>query len=180
MNYPTSDRACGRSPSSHADERQGTHHLCWNVVETEQALEESLTQVLNFLNPIINTTLNDAALAHVMLMKNLFVDPLSRHEFSVLACALYQELRTGGDGFNYGNIIELTDHFQGRPMNTTMIYKTVVALQEKGLIAGIGKDKSSRGRVADHFVVTSNGRASFRLATSNALHLRSSRESVAA
>jgi DNA-binding MarR family transcriptional regulator len=169
MHSLMSHRTCGPPAEDEND---------WNA--KSQSLDESLSAVMDLIKPIISSTLHDAALAHVMLENDLFVEPLTWHEFTVLACALYQEKRTIGEGFDYGSVVELTDRFRGKPMNTTMIYKTVVALQERGLVASIGKERSARGRVADHFVVTANGRAAFRLATSNALFLKSSRDSVAA
>ena len=175
-NFLVQRRSCSR-PSENGD--TGADSLRRQDGNSE-CLERSLSDVMVLINPIITSTVNDSALVEAMLADDLYGEPLSKHEFTVLACALYNELRTVGAGFDYGKVVELTDRFRGRPMNTTMIYKTVVALETRGLIASIGKDKSARGRAADHFVVTNNGRAAFRLATSNALFLKCSRESVAA
>lgn len=149
------------------------------VTVIEALLSQSLCEVMKLINPILDSTLEDAAIAQVMLTKGLYVEPLSWHEFTVLACALYQE-RGSDEGFDYGSILELSDRFQGKAMNTTMVYKTMDALEKKGLIASVGKERSVRGRAADHFVVTHNGRGAFRMATTNALHLKSSRDCMAA
>jgi hypothetical protein len=177
MNHTNHDPAPARSIGSNDEQSSVFTHWTSGV---SNSLGHSLCEVMKLINPIIDGNLHDAAIAQVMLAAGLYVEPLSWHEYTVLACALYEEQRFGGEGFDYGSIVELTDRFQRKPMNTTMIYKTVTALRAKGLIAGIGKDRSARGRAADHFVVTKNGRSAFRLATSNALHLRSSRESMAA
>lgn len=170
MTYLTQYVSCGRSTSSGDGDRG------WN----EGPLDKCLSDVLQLIEPIIHSTLKDSSIAHLMLEDDLFVEPLNRFEFTVLACGLFNEHRTIGQGFDYGTVVELTDRFHRKAMNTTMIYRTMVALETKGLIANIGKDRSSRGRAADHFVITNNGRTAFRLATSNALFLKSSRESVAA
>ena len=84
------------------------------------------------------------------------------------------------NGFDYGTVIRLTDQFQGRAMNTTMIYRAFLGLTEKGLITNIGKEKGERGRVADHFVINENGKAAFELAACSSHQIKTSRESVAA
>ncbi|MGY3482184.1 hypothetical protein ACVW1C_000067 [Bradyrhizobium sp. USDA 4011] len=170
MDHLTQFANCGRSTSG------GDGDRAWK----NDSLDKCLSDVLEQIEPIIHSTLRDSSIAALMLEDDLFVEPLNKFEFTVLACGLFNEHRTVGQGFDYGTVVELTDRFQRKAMNTTMIYKTMVALEGKGLIANIGKDRSSRGRAADHFVVTHNGRTAFRLATSNALFLKSSRESVAA
>lgn len=170
MTHLTQFVSCGPSTSS------GDPNRDWK----NDSLDTCLSEVLEQIEPIIRSTLRDSSIARLMLEGDLFVDPLNKFEFTVVACGLFNEHRTIGQGFDYGTVVELTDRFHRKAMNTTMIYKTMVSLEGKGLIANVGKDRSSRGRAADHFVVTNNGRTAFRLATSNALFLKSSRDSVAA
>lgn len=166
------------SPSSMPDESEG-EFVCL-MGGRKHALESATFEFLSTWNPIVNEAIEDEAIAGEMLANDLFAEPLGRHEFTVLACGVYLEPHSELRAFDYGSVLKLTYRLQGKSMSTTMIYKAMSALEEKGLISNVGKEKSSGGRVADHFVVTSNGRAAFRLATQNALHVRASRESVVA
>ncbi len=144
-----------------------------------KAVLQSLERVMKLLRPQLAAGDHDDAMIALSLGSAEFEEPLSHFEVTVLACALYMDHQ--GRKFGYGDVLGLTDRFRGRAMNTTMVYRTIAGLIDRGLVEECGRDiNEATERVSRFFSVNEAGKVAFRLAIMNASYLNKSREQKAA
>lgn len=140
----------------------------------------SISLVLKLLGPTLSSDEHDDAMINAVLSLRSFGDPLTAHEGIVLACALYLE-RQGQKTFGYTDVLILTDRFDDRPMNTTMVYKTFESLVERGLLDVKGREIHPKSeRRVQMFAINERGRRAFRLTVLNLHYLSTSRRCAAA
>jgi hypothetical protein len=139
-------------------------------MDTILAVEESLNKVLTLLKPMLQRGQHDEAMAALALSRSEFVEPLSKHEVQVLACALYISASTNRS-FSYADILDLTLRYSGREMNITMVYETIkrLARTDRQLIEFSGLAiHPEGGRQSKFYSITELGRAAFKMAILNA------------
>ena len=100
------------------------------VTVYELNMSEALNDVLEIFRAIVWDRSRLDAMIEFALRGIEFIDPLNTHEIAVLACARYKEnsasnSEAGDVVFNYFDVLTITDRFRGKPMNTTMVYKTI-------------------------------------------------------
>ncbi len=109
---------------------------------------------------------DDEAMAELGMSEEEFVEPLTRFEFQIASVAVYVR-RKGAAGFDYGDVIRLTARFSQKPINGATIYKTMVKLEERGILkalpAGEGTDATRH-----FYALTELGMAAFHATLANA------------
>jgi hypothetical protein len=119
--------------------------------------------------------LDDEAVAGGLLEGLNECPPLSELQYVVLSCGVIQDVRSGGEGFDYRSIVRLSYDFQGNSIPTATIYKVVQSLENRNLVREVGKERSEQGRASLHYVVTNKGKSACRLAYANMQLLRDSK-----
>ena len=162
-----------------AGERAAANHLpqpptADTIRSYEIEVEHSMMKVLDLLSPETN---HEAAMIALGASSATFVEPLSKHEVQVLACALYMEKRT--KPLVYYDVLELTDFFSGKAMNLAMVYRTIDRLKERGMLIEDDNvyDDGDRSR---RFKIHGNGREAFRMAILNSKVLANTKRHAAA
>ena len=157
-----------------------------SALRKDTAFLDAEVAILELLRPIRDAKLDDEVMISLAFSETVFVEPLNKHEVIVLACILYREIsrQKNNDAdtpFNYVDALMITDKIAGKPMNTTMVYKTLDSLKSRGLIDVFGREQDSRtGRASQGYKINSDGRTALRLAVMNAHHLRTNRGEKAA
>ena len=146
----------------------------------DESVQISLKLIMELLRPALQSSSHDDAMIALALSSPArFVDPLSNHEIIVLACALYME--NLGRATDYNDVLDLTQRFSGRAMNTTMVYSTFRALTARGLVEERGRElDEATERLSRTFAINASGKEAFRLAVVNANQLQEFKRSVAA
>lgn len=145
--------------------------------ENEGRVAEALAQVLGFLHGSeAGADLGEAGLQ--FLSADESYDPLSYAEAIALGFGLTQ--RKIGRCFSHADLLEYTfNHFK-EPFASSVIYRTITKLSERGLISKEGAFPNSRtGRLAEFFSVNENGVVAFWLALLNHQRLRTIRRDAA-
>lgn len=140
------------------------------AMDAFEAMQEALEKVLNLLKPMLRDGQHDEAMACLALSPSEFVEPLSKHEVQVLACALYVEAKEKRS-ISYADILCLTRQYGGREMNITMVYETIKRLSraDRQLIALSGSAiHAGSDRPSKFYSITELGRAAFKMAILNA------------
>lgn len=143
--------------------------------EAAAAVVHSLFNLLSLIPPSVHQPNHDDAMAEIGMSEDNFVDPLSRPEVQILACALWLEKHN--KMLDYNEVVSLTARFSSRPMNVATIYKTIERLIARNMLrADLGDLNDGRMR---RYKITPHGKAAFRMAVLNASLLRANARSAA-
>ena len=126
-------------------------------------VKASLKDVLDLLNT--DEPKNEDSMIALGLSDDHFVEPLSRHEVSVLASALWTSLKQKR-GLVYRDVLSLTRKYNGKAMNLTMIYKTIEKLIARGMLFEV--EYQLEGERSKAYSITEFGRQAFKMAILNA------------
>ncbi|GHD07435.1 hypothetical protein ACFOEZ_03825 [Tianweitania populi] len=138
----------------------------------QERLKQSLETVLRLWEQSDFERELEEAMIALGLYEDWFVEPLNRHEVHVLATSLYSERSGGGAEISYSTVLQVTEQFNGRPMNLAMVYKTIERLMSKGLLDEIinsAEGKAGRSRL---YKINNFGRDAFKMAILNAETLK--------
>jgi len=141
------------------------------VVEYERALEKSLAQVLYFFGSE-SQSIDDGIDHHLQALgAEEAYDPLTYSEVIALGFGIMQS--RAGRAFSHAELLEFTFLRLAKPMATSVIYRTISKLKDRGLIdsAGFYQNENTR-KQAEFFEVHQNGKDAFRLAILNNKKLR--------
>lgn len=112
----------------------------------------------------------DKVAAEVGLLAQSEAPPLTKHEVEVLSCGMMSDREAG---FTGGDVLILTDSYQGNAMNLSMVYKTIANCVERGLVMEKSRVAKVEGRrSAQAYTLTEQGRLALRSAVLNFLILR--------
>ncbi len=143
----------------------------------ERAVASSMDALLGLLSSSVGSNTDDEAMIELGATSDMFIEPLTKHEVQVLACALYMDKQMLP--LAYGDILRLTDRFSGKAMNITMVYKTIERLVDRGLLA-LDESRDGGSNKFRIYKIHGSGREAFKLAVLNSRLLAGSKSPAAA
>jgi DNA-binding PadR family transcriptional regulator len=143
--------------------------------EAEATVKHSLYNLLSLIPTSVHQPNHDDAMVQIGMSEDEFVDPLSRPEVQILACALWLEKHE--KPLDYNEVVSLTARFSSRPMNVATLYKTIERLIGREMLRADASEEND-GRMR-RYKITQHGKAAFRMAVLNAGLLRTHGRSAA-